>query len=83
MRKNVTLSAEESLIERARDKARKQRTTLNALFREWLSSGASRKRSTPATVSAWTISVWRPLTARPRSRVDSGGVPIARGPRDR
>ncbi len=34
--KNITLSAEESLIEEAREKARKQNTTLNAAFRDWL-----------------------------------------------
>jgi predicted transcriptional regulator len=34
--KNVTLSAEEDLIERARLVARAQRRTLNAAFREWL-----------------------------------------------
>ena len=34
--KNVTLSADDDLIRRARDKAGKQRTTLNALFRSWL-----------------------------------------------
>lgn len=34
--KNITLSADEHLIELARNKARSQRTTLNAAFREWL-----------------------------------------------
>ncbi len=34
--KNITLSADEDLIERARSVARTQRTTLNAAFREWL-----------------------------------------------
>ena len=34
--KNITLSADEELIERARDTARARRTTLNAAFREWL-----------------------------------------------
>jgi hypothetical protein len=36
--KNVTLSAEESDIERAREIARQRSTTLNQLFREWLRS---------------------------------------------
>jgi hypothetical protein len=35
--KNITLSADEELIEKARTIARSQRTTLNAAFREWLS----------------------------------------------
>ena len=34
--KNITLSADEDLIERARSMARGQRRTLNAAFREWL-----------------------------------------------
>jgi hypothetical protein len=34
--KNITLSADEDLIERARQIARAQHKTLNAAFREWL-----------------------------------------------
>lgn len=34
--KNVTLSAEEHLIEQARQVARSQNKTLNSAFREWL-----------------------------------------------
>jgi len=34
--KNITLSADEDLIERARLLARQQRRTLNDAFREWL-----------------------------------------------
>jgi predicted transcriptional regulator len=34
--KNITLSADEDLIEQARQVARARRTTLNAAFREWL-----------------------------------------------
>jgi len=36
--KNITLSADEDLIEQARLVARSQHTTLNAAFREWLVS---------------------------------------------
>jgi hypothetical protein len=36
MLKNITLSAEESLIERARQLAESRHTTLNAEFRHWL-----------------------------------------------
>ena len=39
--KNITLSAEEELIERARLIARSQHKTLNAAFREWLSTFAA------------------------------------------
>jgi hypothetical protein len=34
--KNITLSADEDLIEQARLAARAQRKTLNSAFREWL-----------------------------------------------
>ncbi len=34
--KNITLSADEHLIALAREEARTRKTTLNALFREWL-----------------------------------------------
>ncbi len=34
--KNITLSADEHLIELARAEARARKTTLNALFRQWL-----------------------------------------------
>ncbi|HEV2381967.1 MAG TPA: hypothetical protein VG206_19525 [Terriglobia bacterium] len=46
--KNVTLSADENLIEQARLVARRQHRTLNGAFREWLlqftaQSGSSRE----------------------------------------
>ena len=36
MLKNITLSAEEMLIQKARQKAIGEKKTLNALFRDWL-----------------------------------------------
>jgi hypothetical protein len=36
MLKNITLSADEELIRKAREKAKSERTTLNATFRRWL-----------------------------------------------
>lgn len=36
MLKNITLSADQHLIEHAREKAKKNKQTLNALFRKWL-----------------------------------------------
>jgi len=39
--KNITLSADEDLIEQARLVARSQRKTLNAAFREWLQTFAA------------------------------------------
>lgn len=48
MLKNITLSAEERLIEAARERALQERTTLNAEFREWLKqySSASNRNKT-------------------------------------
>jgi len=40
--KNITLSADESLIEQARHVARSECKTLNAAFREWLQVYAAR-----------------------------------------
>lgn len=34
--RNITLSADAELIEKARARARKQKKALNAVFREWL-----------------------------------------------
>jgi hypothetical protein len=45
MLKNVTLSAEEDLIEAARDRAHREKTTLNNVFREWLGRFAARDTS--------------------------------------
>ncbi len=42
--KNITLSADENLIEAARARARQEHTTLNQEFRRWLESYAGRKR---------------------------------------
>jgi hypothetical protein len=38
--RNVTFSAEDDLIEMARQQAKRQHTTLNEVFREWLRSYA-------------------------------------------
>ncbi|WP_349255441.1 hypothetical protein [Spectribacter acetivorans] len=40
--KNITLSADDALIEAARARARAERTTLNAEFRRWLADYARR-----------------------------------------
>ena len=41
--KNITLSADERLIEEARRAAKAQHTTLNAAFREWLAQFSSQQ----------------------------------------
>ena len=43
--KKITLSAEETLIENARDWARLQKSTLNSLFRQWLAELVKQKES--------------------------------------
>lgn len=45
MLKNITFSADEKLIEKARIVANEQNTTLNLLFREWLNQFSSHKNS--------------------------------------
>lgn len=44
MLKNITFSAEEELIAKAREIAREEKTTLNAVFRRWLKQYAERKK---------------------------------------
>ena len=51
--KNITLSADESIIEAARQRAVAERTTLNAQFRRWLSDYVGRGRQ--ADVALETI----------------------------
>jgi len=46
MLKNITLSAEKELIEKARDKARREGTTLNAAFCQWLCQYGGRSAAT-------------------------------------
>ena len=41
--KNITFSADEKLIAKAREKARREKTTLNNRFREWLERYAKNK----------------------------------------
>ena len=42
--KNITLSADERLIEAARARAASEHTTLNAKFRDWLEDYVQRQR---------------------------------------
>ena len=45
MLKNITLSADELLIARAREEAKKHGTTLNAEFRLWLAAFVEQERT--------------------------------------
>ncbi len=60
--KNITFSADDELIERARLRAIEQKTTLNVVFRQWLERYAG-----PAV----TIEEYRQLMARLEG-VDAG-----------
>ena len=44
--KNITLSADERLIQQAREQARARQTTLNQLFRDWLQGLANQEQRT-------------------------------------
>lgn len=46
MLKNITLSAEDVLIHKARERAAANQTTLNTLFRKWLEQYAGHGAST-------------------------------------
>lgn len=65
--KNVTLSADESLIEQARLVAASERKTLNAAFREWLEQYASRAGS-GAAIDALMLRLLHVRTERPYTR---------------
>jgi len=43
-KKNITFSADETVIDLAREEARKRNTTLNQLFRDWLEDLAARDK---------------------------------------
>jgi len=48
MLKNITFSAEEDLIRKARERAAAERTTLNDEFRRWLEKYAERPQTAEA-----------------------------------
>ncbi len=50
--KNVTLSADERLIEAARRRAFAEGTTLNSQFRQWLTSYVGRERQADVAMAA-------------------------------
>lgn len=62
--KNITLSADERLIEAARERARAEHTTLNEQFRRWLNDYARREQQAERAME-----VVREL----RGRVRTGG----------
>ncbi len=67
--KNITLSADEKLIEEAREIASKRHTTLNEEFRRWLAGYVDRE-----AVAARAIQTIREL----QTRLDTGGKHFTR-----
>ena len=67
--KNITLSAEEELLEAARRRAISERTTLNEQFRQWLRIYARHERRTETAME--TI-------ADLKERLDTGGRRFSR-----
>jgi len=51
--KNITFSADEKLIELARQEAKRDGTTLNAKFREWLETYGGREARKKAVEELW------------------------------
>lgn len=51
--RNITLSADEQLIETAREKAREHKTTLNSEFRKWLQRYANTGQATQKRINAY------------------------------
>lgn len=67
--KNITLSADEKLIEAARERARSEHTTLNAEFRRWLQSYSARDDK---------VRAYEALMDELRERVKTGGRKFSR-----
>ena len=63
--KNITLSADEELIEAARQRARAERTTLNQAFREWLADYAERPSPGDEVMA---------IIKRLQGRIDTSGI---------
>lgn len=67
--KNVTLSADEQLIEAARARARANHTTLNAEFRRWLAEYAAGEER---------VTLHQALLKSLRAKVKTGGRRFSR-----
>jgi len=77
--KNITLSADEHLIEAARQKARAHRTTLNDGFRRWLEDYAGKEQqlaramATIRAIQAYASTGGRKFT---REEMNADGGPL-------
>ena len=64
--KNITLSADASLIDAARQRAAAERTTLNAEFRRWLADYAGRTHQADAAMASIRPAARRDCQRRPQ-----------------
>ncbi len=67
--KNITLSADDKLIEAARERARAEQTTLNEQFRRWLADYVRQEQQTESAMA---------LIEELRGQVRTGGRKFAR-----
>ena len=67
--KNITLSADEGLIEAARERARAEHTTLNEQFRLWLADYARREQQAERAMDDDPGVAWQ---APRRTKVEPG-----------
>jgi hypothetical protein len=67
--KNITLSADDKLIEAARERARTEHTTLNEQFRRWLADYVRQEQKADAAMA---------LIEELRGRVRTGGRKFSR-----
>jgi hypothetical protein len=68
--RNITLSADEALIESARKRAEAENTTLNNLFREWLARYGGTPRLTAERVRQELAAVSRFRAGRRLTRAE-------------
>ena len=67
--KNITLSADDKLIEAARERARAEQTTLNEQFRRWLADYVRQEQQTESAMA---------LIEELRGQVRTGGRKFTR-----
>ncbi|SNX60182.1 hypothetical protein SAMN06296273_1645 [Nitrosomonas ureae] len=67
--KNITLSADDKLIEAARARARAEQTTLNEQFRRWLADYVQQEQTTESAIA---------LIEELRGQVRTGGRKFTR-----
>lgn len=72
MTRNITFSADEALIEEARQAALAENTTLNEQFRLWLEQYARRQRAARAMA----------VVAELQKKIDTGGRKLTRDERN-